>query len=128
MKNRLFVVLLIFCTVVFCVSAFSSSPVATTEKKSDLAPVELAQKSETSVNSARFLNMLNHNYIYGADFEDVDVMVNGSVPALLSSREDDFISSGIVTSFMYDMYGIEIVDMSALNADFPQKEGYLYFE
>lgn len=126
MKNKLFVALLVFCVAVFCVSVFSSPVTAHTEKELEAAPVALSEKSETALNSARFLNMLNHNYIYGTDFEDVDVMVNGCVPALLSSREEDFIASGIVASFMYDMYGVEIVDMSALNADFPQKEGYLY--
>lgn len=126
MKNKLFVAPLILCAAVFCVSAFSSPVTAHTEKKVETVPVAYAEKSEASVSSARFLNMLNHNYIYGKDFENVDVMVNGSVPALLTSREDDFISFGIVASFMNDMYGIEIVDISALNADFPQKEGYLY--
>lgn len=126
MKNKLFVALLILCTVLFSVSVFSSPVIAQTEKETKVETVELSAKSVASVNSARFLNMLNHNYIYGADFENVDVMVNGSVPALLTSREDDFIASGIVASFMYDMYGIEIVDMTALNSDFPQKEGYLY--
>ncbi len=126
MKNKLFVMLLILCIALVGVSVFSSPVTTLAEKEVEATPVALAEKSEASINGARFLNMLNHNYIYGTDFENVDVMVNGCVPALLSSREEDFISSGIVASFMNDMYGIEIVDMSALNADFPQKEGYLY--
>lgn len=126
MKNKLFIMLLILCTTLFCVSIFSSPVVALTEKEIDELPVELSQKSEACEDYARFLNMLNHNYIYDADFEDIDAMINLSVPALLSVREDDFISSAIVASFMYDMYGVEILDMSGLNAQFPQRDGYLY--
>ena len=126
MKNKWFILLLILCVTLFSVSVFSSPVIAQTEQELEPTPVAVADKSDFSVNSARFLNMLNHNYIYGADFEYVDVMINLSVPALLSSREDDFIPSGIVASFMYDMYGVEIVDMSGLNSQFPQREGYLY--
>ena len=126
MKNKLFIMLLILCTTLFCVSVFSSPVIALTEKESEAASVELSQMSEVLVDSSRFLNMLNHNYIYDADFEDIDAMVNLSVPALLGSREDDFISEAIVALFMYDMYGVEILDTSGLNAQFPQKEGYLY--
>lgn len=126
MKNKWFVILLILCVTLFSVSVFSSPVIAQTEQETVATPVAAAEKVETPINSARFLNMLNHNYIYGTDFENVDVMINGSVPALLNSREDDFIPSFIVESFMYDMYGVEIVDMSNLNAEFPQKEGYLY--
>lgn len=126
MKNKLFVMLLILCITLFGVSIFSSPVVVLAEKELETTPVVVAEKAETPKNYARFLNMLNHNYIYGTDFEYVDVMVNGSMPALLASREDDFISSSTVASFMYDMYGVVIDDVSALNAEFPQKEGYLY--
>lgn len=126
MKNKWFILLLILCVTLFGVSVFSSPVIAQTEQELTPTPVAVAEKSDFFANSARFLNMLNHNYIYDADFENVDVMINLSVPALLSSREDDFIPSGIVASFMYDMYGVEIVDMSGLNSQFPQREGYLY--
>lgn len=81
---------------------------------------------ENGALEARFLNMLNHNYIYNEQFDDVEEIINGSVPALLNLREEDFIAEHHVVDYVYNMYGIEILDMSGLNADFPQKSGYLY--
>ena len=85
--------------------------------------------SQDSALDARFLNMLNHNYIYNEDFNCVDDIVNGSVPALLKLRDKDngeYIAEYHVEDYVYNMYGIEIFDMSELNSQFPQKSGYLY--
>ncbi len=82
-----------------------------------------------NVNEARFLNMLNHNFVYNADFEDADAIVNNSVLALLDLRDSensDYISNTYVKGFVKDMYGIEIEDMSNLNAEYPQLEGFVY--
>jgi len=57
------------------------------------------------------------------------ILVNNSILALLDKRDADdesFIAEEIVASFVYDMYGIEIVDFSEFNADMPSKEGYVY--
>ena len=88
-----------------------------------------AQEKAENVNEARFLNMLNHNFVYNSDFEDADVIVNNSVLALLNLRDsenEDYINEAYVKGFVKDMYGIEIADMSALNAEYPQLAGYLY--
>ncbi len=76
----------------------------------------------------RFLNMLNHNYVYDDDYKSIEDMVNASMPALLELREEDssFIKEEYVGEFIYNMYGIEIEDYSVLNEDFPKSEGYVY--
>lgn len=98
----------------------------TAQTTANAAPV--AENAADPVLAARFLNMLNHNFVYDADFESVDAMVNDSVLALLDRREDgtDFIAVGYVADYMKAMYGIEIADADALNAGFPHRDGYIY--
>lgn len=91
-----------------------------------------ANVSDTTAVEAletRFLNMLNHNFVYNGDFENADTVVNNSILAILNlrdSEDQDYIAEDYVRNFVKDMYGIEIVDMSNLNSDFPHKDGYLY--
>ncbi len=83
----------------------------------------------TNPNEARFLNMLNHNFVYNSDFDDADAIVNNASLALLDLRDStnqDYIADMYVKDFVKDMYGIEIADMSQINADCPQLDGYLY--
>lgn len=78
---------------------------------------------------SRFLNMLNHNYVYGESFQFVESMINDSMPALLNlreSEEDSIISEEIVSDYMYNMYGIENIDYSSVNSNFERIEGYVY--
>ena len=82
-----------------------------------------------TANEARFLNMLNHNFVYNSDFDDADTIVNNATLALLDLRDvenDEYIADTYVKGFVKDMYGIEIADMSGLNSEFPQLEGYVY--
>ncbi|MBE6740318.1 MAG: hypothetical protein E7565_08385 [Ruminococcaceae bacterium] len=83
--------------------------------------------SSSNVLAARFLNMLNHNLVYGEDFCSVEKIVNLSVIANLAHADEnrEFVKSDIVYSYVYDMYGIEIVD-TVPNPDLPEKAGHLY--
>lgn len=88
-----------------------------------------AQDTAKSVNEARFLNMLNHNFVYNADFDSADTIVNNASLALLDLRDstnENYIADTYVKGFVKDMYGIEIADMSNINAEHPQLEGFLY--
>ena len=88
-----------------------------------------AQDTEKSVNETRFLNMLNHNFVYNSDFDNADTIVSNASLALLDLRDsanEDYIADTFVKGFVKDMYGIEIADMSGINADYPQLEGFLY--
>lgn len=81
------------------------------------------------VLEARFLNMLNRNFVYDGAFDTVEGVVNSSIIALLDKRDsedDSFISQEIVSDFVYDMYGIEDIDYSAVNTQFAQKDGFVY--
>ncbi len=117
MKKRFFVLIIAVCLAIFT----ASNAIAITK-----SPSETPASVQNGVRNARFLNMLNHNFVYNETFDNLDDMINTSVPALLSCREDDFIAEQYVFDYFENMYGIEIDDMSALNADWPQKHGYLY--
>lgn len=93
------------------------------------ASVNAAESVTVSAVETRFLNMLNHNFVYNSDFENADTVVNNSILAILNlrdSEDQDYIAEDYVKNFVKDMYGIEIVDMSNLNSEFPYKDGYLY--
>lgn len=81
------------------------------------------------VLETRFLNMLNHNYVYNDSFQSLEEIVNNSVIALLEYRDnenEDYISQAVVNSYLYDMYGITISSFSEINSGFPQKNGFVY--
>lgn len=123
MKKALCVVL---CLVMFAVCSSLIAPVITEGSQVSAAT---ADEIQTNVNEARFLNMLNHNFVYNNDFEDTDTIVNNASLALLDLRDsdkEDYIADTFVKGFVKDMYGIEIADMSGINADYPQLDGFLY--
>lgn len=117
---------LILCLVMFAVCSSLIAPVITDGSQVSAAT---ADEIKVNVNEARFLNMLNHNFVYNTDFDDADTIVNNASLALLDLRDsvnEDYIKDTYVKGFVKDMYGIEIADMTALNADYPQLDGYLY--
>lgn len=122
MKIKIFCVILMLCALVGSSALTSVMAVPESEQESTATQVD-------AVKTTRFLNMLNHNRVYGEDFLSVDEIVNESVIGLLNLRDgddSDFINEKYVSDFVYSMYGVEIVDMSELNADMPQKDGYVY--
>lgn len=92
-------------------------------------PVSHPAANENKVIETRFLNMLNHNYVYNDSFYDLEDTVNDSVIALLDMRDsedDSFIAQDILNGYLYDMFGITVDDFSNINPDFPQKDGFVY--
>lgn len=117
---------LILCLVMLAVCSSLIAPVITEGSQVSAAT---ADEIQVSVNEARFLNMLNHNFVYNTDFDNADTIVNNASLALLDLRDsanEDYIKDTYVKGFVKDMYGIEIADMSSLNAEYPQLDGYLY--
>lgn len=117
---------LVLCLVMLAICSSLIAPVITEGSQVSAAT---ADEVKTNVNEARFLNMLNHNFVYNTDFDDADTIVNNASLALLDLRDsanEDFIKDTYVKGFVKDMYGIEIADMSDLNAEYPQLDGYLY--
>ena len=102
-------------------SSLSVKPAATATEKPSAPAV-----SQEMILSARFLNMLNHNFVYNDAFDSVYEMAACSEAALLDRAENGYISSGVISGYLYNMYGVEGVDFAAVTKDFPQRENYVY--
>lgn len=95
-----------------------------TVSKNDKGSAEASKVLET-----RFLNMLNHSFVYNGTFDSVEEMVNASIPALLSYRDstdDSYIAEAYVADYLLNMYGVEVENFSKINTEFGYKEGYVY--
>ena len=82
--------------------------------------------SEEKALGARFLNMLNHNFVYNDAFESVYEMTACSEVALLDKAEDGYIKQSLIAGYLYNMYGVENTDFAAVTKDFPQRKNYVY--
>lgn len=139
MKKALVSVAAICLTIAVFAFTFLAKSNSVVAKSSD-APasqtevVTVSDSDKTSADAdkileSRFLNMLNHNFVYDSTFDSVEDMVNESMPALLGyrdSEDDSYIAESYVADYIFDMYGIEIEDFSDINKDFENKEGYVY--
>ena len=123
MKKKILAELLVICVCVSCImlsSPLETNPVAAADSQGDISE---------GVLKTRFLNMLNHNYVYGESFYDIESMINDSMPALLHLRDaedEDFIKEEFVKEYILNMFGTELGELTEINADFPQKEGYIF--
>lgn len=102
-------------------TSLTVKPAANATEKKPAAAV-----SEEKVLGARFLNMLNHNFVYNDAFESVYEMTACSEVALLDKAEDGYIKQSLIAGYLYNMYGVENVDFAAVTKDFPQRENYVY--
>lgn len=102
-------------------TSLTVKPAATATEKKPAVTV-----SEEKVLGARFLNMLNHNFVYNNEFESVYEMTACSEVALLDKAEDGYIKQSLIAAYLYNMYGVENADFAAVTKDFPQRENYVY--
>ncbi len=121
MKKGFIVVISLICAVVICSSMLISA-------KSDEKTVDIISDKSTSLSQTELnlLSMLNHNFVYGSAFDNADDVVNLSMNALLSYKNDDYIKENLVTDFVNNMYGIDVVDLSEFNSQYPHKDGYVF--
>lgn len=121
-KTILKVLVLCLAVALFSASNFSAAPV----KEIETNDIKQQEIDLTKIYEARFLNMLEHNFVYNEDIKYIDKIVNNSILALLDLREGDYISECLVKDFVYNMYGVEIEDFSQINNEFEKQEGYVY--
>ena len=128
MKTRYIISLLLALAMLASFSVIAVNP----SEVGGNASVDKAAVSETAdrqkVLEARFLNMLNHSFAYGEELASVDDLVNCAVTALCvtGGADGSFIEESRVEDYLYNMYGVEVEDLSSVNADFPKKDGYVY--
>lgn len=125
-------IIIAVANVVPSVSSESSVAKPETVVSNDVVTVANSQNNQVDVSKiseSRFLNMLNHNYLYGEAFNYEDEIVNNAVIALLDLRDSEdeaYIAENYVADYIFNMYGVEISSFAGINAEFPQKQGYVY--
>lgn len=127
MKIRYFVSLVLALAMLASFSVISANPAESDTLVADnSASSQNADKEK--VIEARFLNMLNHSYAYDEELASVEDLVNCAVTALCVSGDidDSFIEQSRVEDYLYNMYGVEVENLSSVNAEYPHKDGYVY--
>ena len=119
MKKKIFKILSVALSFVFILALIPTSLSA--EKPETLAKIDFDKVLE-----AKFLNMLNHNFVYSEDYDNINDIVNNSAIALLDKKSDDYIEKAVMNTYLYNMYGFEIDDFSKVNDGFNFKDGYVY--
>lgn len=137
-KKFLVAVSVLSAILVATAAVFVAAPSVTITKETlnsgSNAVINVAEKENCTVDAgkvleSRFLNMLNHNFVYNDAIGSVEQIVNDSTVALLEYRDledESYIAENFVTDYVYNMYGVEIENFAEINADFPQKDGFVY--
>ncbi len=121
-KKITFSLILAVCVVVLsfaCVKTEASQS-GQPNKTDKVITVANNDAESNPVLEARFLNMLNHSFVYNEDFYNDNALVDNSVLALLDLSEDSYIAEDYVKDYIFNMYG-KIFDN--IESD---KEGYVY--
>ncbi|MGN0450597.1 MAG: hypothetical protein ACI4FN_00585 [Acutalibacteraceae bacterium] len=124
MKRKFFVCLSLALLMLTSSSVIALKPAEVSDNRPAVQTADADRVLE-----ARFLNMLNHSFAYGEDIASVEALVNCSVAALCNmdgGTEESFIKESRVEDYMYNMYGVEAENLSAVNSAFPHKDGYVY--
>ncbi len=80
----------------------------------------------SKVLEARFLNMLNHNFVYNEMFYDDEKLLNESSLALLHLAKDGLVEEIYLKDYVFNMYGKIYDDFSNINEFAPKYDGYFY--
>lgn len=87
---------------------------------------ESTEYSESSALQARFLNMLNHNFVYNEMFYDEEAMLNDAALALIHLENDGFINESYLKDYVFNMYGLILENLNDYNEGFPKNDGKFY--
>lgn len=125
-KNVISLILALIMLASFSVISANPAEIDSTASAENATVSESFDKEK--VLEARFLNMLNHSFAYDEELASVEDLVNCAVTALCVTEgtDDSFIEESRVEDYLYNMYGVEVENLSSVNADFPKKDGYVY--
>lgn len=118
MKKLITAVLI--CSIVV-MSLCSFAPLKSVEVKEETVAVDM-----TKVLEKRFLNMLNHSFVYGEDFYDDEALLNASALALLDLTNDGFIEEAYLKDYVFNMYGKIYDNFDGINEGMPENDGGFY--
>ena len=118
MKKLITAVLI--CSIIL-LSLCSFAPVKSVEVKGEAVTVDM-----NKVLEKRFLNMLNHSFVYGEDFYDDEALLNSSALALLDLADNGFVAENYLKDYVFNMYGKIYNDFDGINDDMPKQDGGFY--
>ncbi len=75
------------------------------------------------VLKSRFLNMLNHSFVYNDAFYNDEALLNNSVLALLEYNVDGFLDEAYLKDYVFNMYGKIYDTFDEYNKDLPKADG-----
>ncbi len=128
-KNVIFSLVLVLCVIVLAFAATKTdAPKIQSNEIQNSEVLNVAQNAHTDnkVLETRFLNMLNHNFVYDDAFYDDAALVNDSMLALLDKAEDSFIDEVVLSDYIFNMYGKKYETFDCLGEDLPKEQGYVY--
>lgn len=131
MRLKNFLIPVVLCLCLLTALAFkpcNQSPVIAAGS-TDTVTLSLSDKNASDkILEARFLNMLNRNFVYGEDIMYTDKILNLSTISLLKLADEsgEYIEEKALLSFVYDMYGVNVESTAEFNTDYPHKDGYFY--
>ncbi len=128
-KNIILSVMLTLCVVVLSFACIKSDGVNQTVSQNGNTSVRTISHGSATTDKAleaRFLNMLNHNYVYNEAFYDDAFLVNNSMPALLDAAEESYIEQDYLSDYLFNMYGKVYNGFAFLGDNLPQKDGFVY--
>ena len=129
-KNLIVSLFVVLCIVILsfaCVKE-NGGQVKTKENLQKQAVVTVAKNENSGdmVLKTRFLNMLNHNFVYNDAFYSDAELVKNSMTALLDKSEDSFLNKDILSDFIFNMYGKKYTDFGFLGGDLPKADESVY--
>ncbi len=128
-KNAIFSFVLVLCVVVlaFACAKTDAPKVQSTEiQKGEVLTVSQSADTVDKVLETRFLNMLNHNFVYDNAFYDDASLVEDSMLALLDKADGSFLDQFILSDYIFNMYGKKYDGFDFLDENSPKKQGYVY--
>ena len=128
MKARYLISLILALVMLASFSVISANSASVEDYSLTDNAVSAENADKEKVLEARFLNMLNHSFAYDEELASVEDLVNCAVTALCVSgnTDDSFIEESRVEDYLYNMYGVEVENLSSVNAEYPHKDGYVY--
>ncbi|MBE6770052.1 MAG: hypothetical protein E7548_04790 [Ruminococcaceae bacterium] len=125
-KSVLLSFLLAFVIVLSGFSCLNFEAKAVTHQPPVTQVLKPTAPEQDALIKSRFENMLNHNYLYDDDFNNMHTVIENSCLALLDKMEEQFIETDILFPFIENAYGISVYIDDEFGAGFPKKQGAVY--
>lgn len=128
-KNIIFSLMVTLCVVVLSFACVKTeNPYKTIPQKQNNEVLNVANNAATNnkVLETRFLNMLNHSFVYNDAFYSDKELVENAVLALLDKAEESYLEEFYLSDYLLNMYGKNYQSFEFLDEVLTEKEGYVY--